>query len=61
MTLIGLLSDAINACAGGGGAGDIFRAGVDQVFCAGDIAGYRDGVQETVALLQESGCRSVPR
>jgi predicted phosphodiesterase len=60
MTLIGLLSDVHSSPAPVAEALEIFsRAGVDQVFCAGDIAGYRDGVQETVALLRESGCRSV--
>lgn len=60
MALIGLLSDLHSTPAAVAEALSIFReAGVDEVFCAGDIAGYRDGVQETVALLQESRCRSV--
>jgi len=60
MALIGLLSDVHATPAAVAEALSIFRAaGVDEVFCAGDIAGYRDGVQETVALLRECGCRSV--
>lgn len=60
MALIGLLSDVHATPAAVAEALSIFhKAGVDAVFCAGDIAGYRDGVQETVALLQEIGCHSV--
>lgn len=60
MALIGLISDVHSTPQAVAEALSIFhRAGVDDVFCAGDIAGYRDGVQETVALLRESGCRSV--
>jgi putative phosphoesterase len=60
MALIGLLSDVHSSPVPVAEALDIFaRAGVDAVFCAGDIAGYRDGVQETVTLLQENGVRSV--
>jgi predicted phosphodiesterase len=29
------------------------------VFCGGDIAGYGEELDETVALLAESGCRSI--
>jgi putative phosphoesterase len=35
------------------------RAGVDLVLCAGDIAGYHDEVEKTVALLADSGVRVV--
>jgi predicted phosphodiesterase len=35
------------------------REGVDQVFCAGDIAGYREQLEETVALLVENDCRAI--
>ena len=60
MRLIGLLSDVHSSPEPVAEALDIFaRAGVDEVFCAGDIAGYRDGVQETVALLTACGARSV--
>jgi protein phosphatase len=60
MALIGLLSDVHSTPAAVAEALALFRAAeVDEIFCAGDIAGYRDGVQETVALLQASGCRSV--
>jgi len=60
MALIGLISDVHSTPEPVAEALSIFeREGVDQVFCAGDIAGYRDGVEQTVALLAESGCRSV--
>lgn len=35
------------------------REGVDIILCAGDIAGYGDDPEATVALLKESGCRSI--
>jgi len=61
MALIGLLSDVHSSPAPVAEALDIFaREGVDQVFCAGDIAGYRDtGVHETVLLLQDCAARCV--
>jgi putative phosphoesterase len=60
MTSIGLLSDVHATPAAVAEAFSIFRsAGVDTVFCAGDIAGYRDGVAETVQLLVGNQCRSV--
>lgn len=60
MTAIGLLSDVHATPEPVAEALAIFgRAGVKQVFCAGDIAGYRDRVQQTVMLLAGSGCRSI--
>ena len=60
MAMIGLISDVHAAPAPVAEALAIFKnAGVDQVFCAGDIAGYHDELEQTVALLVESGCRSV--
>lgn len=35
------------------------RAGVDAIFCAGDIAGYGVELEQTVALLRESGCQAI--
>jgi putative phosphoesterase len=60
MALIGLVSDVHATPEPLEEALSLFRqAGVEQVFCAGDIAGYRDGLQQTVALLVANGCRSV--
>jgi len=60
MALIGLISDVHATPEPVAEALSIFeQAGVDQVFCAGDIAGYRDQLEETVALLIESGCRTI--
>jgi putative phosphoesterase len=60
MSSIGLISDVHATPAPVAEALAIFaREGVDQVFCAGDIAGYGNELEETVALLVESGCRSI--
>jgi len=60
MALIGLISDVHATPAPVAEALSIFqKAGVDQVFCAGDIAGYRDNLEETVTLLVENDCQSV--
>ena len=60
MALIGLISDVHATPAPVAEALSIFeQAGVEQIFCAGDIAGYRDQLEETVALLIASGCRSI--
>lgn len=60
MAVIGLISDVHATPAPVAEALSIFeQAGVDQVFCAGDIAGYRDELEQTVALLAESGCEAV--
>ena len=38
----------------------IFRKeGVDRVVCAGDIAGYGEGLDKTIELLVEDGCQSI--
>ena len=60
MSAIGLISDVHATPAPVEEALSIFeREGVDQVFCAGDIAGYRDELEQTIALLVESGCRTI--
>ena len=60
MALIGLISDVHATSAPVAEALSIFaQAGVEQIFCAGDTAGYRDQVEETVALLVDSGCRAI--
>lgn len=60
MALIGLISDVHAIPAPVEEALSIFeQAGVEQIFCAGDIAGYRDQLEQTVALLVESGCQAV--
>ncbi len=57
---IGLLSDVHATSAPVAEALAIFdRAGVDEVWCAGDIAGYRDELEQTVELLSEGGVRAV--
>ncbi len=35
------------------------RKGVLRILCPGDIAGYGEALEETVALLQQSGCKAV--
>ena len=32
---------------------------VDEIICAGDIAGYYDSLLATVELLQHSGCKAI--
>lgn len=32
---------------------------VDAIWCTGDIAGYGENLEETIVLLQESGCQSI--
>ena len=60
MTKIGLISDVHATPAPVAEALSIFeQAGVDQVFCCGDIAGYREHLAETVALLIDNGCRTI--
>lgn len=60
MALIGLLSDVHATPEPVAEALSIFReAGVEQVFCAGDIAGYRERLEETIALLVRNDCRTV--
>lgn len=60
MTLIGLISDVHASPEPVAQALSIFdSAGVDQVFCAGDIAGYMDQLDQTITLLTEHDCCSV--
>ncbi len=60
MALIGLISDVHAAPEPVAEALSIFaKAGVDQVFCAGDIAGYMDQLEQTITLLVESDCQTI--
>lgn len=60
MTLIGLISDVHASPEPVAEALSIFGgAGVDQVLCAGDIAGYMDELEPTIRLLTENNCRTV--
>lgn len=60
MTKIGLISDVHAAPEPVSEAMDIFAAqGVDEIFCAGDIAGYNSELEPTIKLLQENHCRTV--
>ncbi len=36
-----------------------YKQGVDQVVCAGDIAGYGEDLEQTIDLLVKNGCRSI--
>jgi len=57
---IGLISDVHATPAPIEEALSIFRKeGVEKIFCAGDIAGYGEGLSETIALMEKSGCRSI--
>jgi putative phosphoesterase len=60
MTLIGLISDVHAAPEPVAEAFSIFsKAGVDQVLCAGDIAGYMDALEPTINLLADNGCKTI--
>lgn len=60
MALIGLISDVHSSPGPVAEALSIFqKEGVDQVFCAGDIAGYMDQLEQTVSLLVENNCLTV--
>ena len=60
MALIGLISDVHSAPEPVVEALSIFaQAGVDQVLCAGDIAGYMEQLETTVDLLIANNCQSV--
>jgi putative phosphoesterase len=60
MALLGLISDVHATAAPVQEALEIFQlAGVDQVLCAGDIAGYHDEVDKTVALLVDNDVQAV--
>ena len=59
-TRIGLISDPHATAAPVAEALSLFKAAeVDSIFCAGDIAGYGDELEETIDLLIESGCRAI--
>ncbi len=60
MALIGLLSDVHATPEPVTEALSIFaKAGVEQVLCAGDIAGYREQLEQTITLLDEANCQSI--
>ena len=59
-TRIGLISDVHASPQPLRQALDIFaREGVDDIICAGDIAGYYDTVAPTIDLMVQSGCKAV--
>ena len=60
MALIGLISDVHAAAGPVAEALEIFRqAKVDQVWCAGDMAGYMDELPATIELLREHCDQSI--
>jgi putative phosphoesterase len=60
MALIGLISDVHAAPDPVAEALSIFaEAGVEQVLCAGDIAGYMDQLDETIKLLVDNNCQTI--
>ena len=60
MALIGLISDVHAAPEPVEEALSIFaKAGVGQVFCAGDIAGYMDQLEQTITLLVKNDCQTI--
>lgn len=59
-TRIGLISDVHSSPGPLGQALEIFRAEqVDEIICAGDIAGYYDTLLPTIELLVGSGCKAI--
>lgn len=59
-TRIGLISDVHSSPAPLSQALDIFRReAVDEIICAGDIAGYYDTLAPTVELLVQSNCLAI--
>ena len=59
-TRIGLISDVHSSPDLLAEALRIFAAEqVDEIICAGDIAGYYDTLLPTVLLLQQSGCKTI--
>jgi putative phosphoesterase len=57
---IGIISDIHATPAPLEEALDLFKAqGVDEIFCAGDIAGYGDRLDETVDLLIKYNCKCI--
>lgn len=60
MALIGLISDVHATVEPVKEALSIFaKAGVEQVLCAGDVAGYMDELEPTIELLIKHGCKTV--
>ena len=60
MALIGLISDVHATPKPLAEALSIFaRAGVDQILCAGDIAGYMDQLDATIKLLINNNCHTI--
>jgi len=59
-TRIGLISDPHATAAPVAEALSLFKAaGVDRIYCAGDIAGYGNELEQTLDLLIEGDCRAV--
>ena len=59
-TRIGLVSDVHASPVPLAQALKIFaNEGVDQIICAGDIAGYYDTLEPTVELLEQSDCKAI--
>ncbi|MCG6885992.1 MAG: metallophosphatase family protein [Proteobacteria bacterium] len=59
-TRIGLMSDLHAAPEPVQEALSVFRAaGVSRIFCGGDIAGYGDRLDDTIAILRNSPCQSI--
>jgi putative phosphoesterase len=59
-TRIGLISDVHSSPEPLRQALEIFdREKVDEIICAGDIAGYYDTLPETIELLVRSNCRAI--
>ena len=59
-TKIGIISDPHATPGPVAEAMSIFRrAGVEHILCAGDIAGYGDELNQTIALLRENDCSAI--
>lgn len=59
-TRIGLVSDVHSSPLPLRQALDIFAAeGVDEIVCAGDIAGYYDNLAPTIDLLAQANCKTI--
>lgn len=59
-TRIGLVSDVHSSPGPLGQALEVFsNEHVDQIICAGDIAGYYDTLAPTIELLAQSNCRAI--
>lgn len=60
MTAIGLISDVHATPAPIEEALKIFKqAGAEQIFCAGDIAGYGNQLEQSIALLVKNDCHTI--